>query len=146
MNFIKKNVPGMLLCLLIAIPAWYLGKLFPVVGGSVLAILIGLLVAMVPRRPALQSGIGFTSKKVLQYAIVLLGFDMNLFHILQVGRQSLLIIVVTISTALIVAYLVSLPLRSSMRMMRMWQNPSPRFFSLTYWPHFSFPPPAWRLA
>lgn len=39
MNFIKKNVPGMLLCLLIAIPAWYLGKLFPVVGGSVLAIL-----------------------------------------------------------------------------------------------------------
>ena len=32
MNFIKKNVPGMLLCLLIAIPAWYLGKLFPVVG------------------------------------------------------------------------------------------------------------------
>ena len=70
-------------------------------------ILIGLLVAMVPRRPALQSGIGFTSKKVLQYAIVLLGFDMNLFHILQVGRQSLLIIVVTISTALIVAYLVS---------------------------------------
>lgn len=107
MNFIKKNVPGMLLCLLIAIPAWYLGKLFPVVGGSVLAILIGLLVAMVPRRLALQSGIGFTSKKVLQYAIVLLGFDMNLFHILQVGRQSLLIIVVTISTALIVAYLVS---------------------------------------
>ena len=60
MNFIKKNVPGMLLCLLIAIPAWYLGKLFPVVGGPVLAILIGLLVAMVPRRPALQSGIGFT--------------------------------------------------------------------------------------
>ena len=107
MNFIKKNVPGMLLCLLIAIPAWSLGKLFPVVGGPVLAILIGLLVAMVPHRPALQSGIGFTSKKVLQYAIVLLGFDMNLFHILQVGRQSLLIIVVTISTALIVAYLVS---------------------------------------
>ena len=29
MNFIKKNVPGMLLCLLIAIPAWYLGKLSP---------------------------------------------------------------------------------------------------------------------
>ena len=107
MNFIKKNVPGMLLCLLIAIPAWYLGKLFPVVGGPVLAILIGLWSRMVPRRPALQSGIGFTSKKVLQYAIVLLGFDMNLFHILQVGRQSLLIIVVTISTALIVAYLVS---------------------------------------
>ena len=107
MSFIKKNWSGMLLCLAIAIPAWYLGKLFPVVGGPVLAILIGLLVAMIPRKPALQSGITFTSKKVLQYAIILLGFDMNLFHILEIGRQSLLIIVVTISTALIVAYLVS---------------------------------------
>ena len=51
MSFIKKNGSGMLLCLAIAIPAWYLGKLFPVVGGPVLAILIGLLVAMIPRKP-----------------------------------------------------------------------------------------------
>ena len=107
MSTIKKNWSGILLCLVIAVPAWYLGKLFPVVGGPVLAILIGLLVAIIPRKPSLQSGIQFTSKKVLQYAIILLGFDMNLFHILEVGRQSLAIIIVTISTALIVAYLIS---------------------------------------
>ena len=107
MSTVKKNWSGILLCLVIAVPAWYLGKLFPVVGGPVLAILIGLLVAIIPRKPSLQSGIQFTSKKVLQYAIILLGFDMNLFHILEVGRQSLAIIIVTISTALIVAYLIS---------------------------------------
>ena len=87
MSTIKKNWSGILLCLVIAVPAWYLGKLFPVVGGPVLAILIGLLVAIIPRKPSLQSGIQFTSKKVLQYAIILLGFDMNLFHILEVGRH-----------------------------------------------------------
>lgn len=111
MNFIKKNGTGLLLCLAIALPAWYLGKLFPIIGGPVLAILIGLLVAMIPRKPVFQSGISFTSKKVLQYAIILLGFDMNLFHILEVGKQSLAIIVVTISTALIVAFLVSRALK-----------------------------------
>lgn len=34
MNFMKKNGIGILLCLVIAIPAWFLGKLFPVIGGS----------------------------------------------------------------------------------------------------------------
>lgn len=37
----KKYVPGLLLCLILAIPAWYLGKLIPVVGGPVFAILLG---------------------------------------------------------------------------------------------------------
>ena len=32
MNFIKKNGIGILLCLAIAIPSWFLGKIFPVVG------------------------------------------------------------------------------------------------------------------
>ena len=34
MNFFKKNGAGLLLCLLIAIPSWLLGKAVPVVGGS----------------------------------------------------------------------------------------------------------------
>ena len=33
MNFFKKNGAGLLLCLLIAIPSWLLGKAVPVVGG-----------------------------------------------------------------------------------------------------------------
>ena len=35
MNF-KKNYKGMLLCLIIAIPCWFLGKKFPIVGGPYL--------------------------------------------------------------------------------------------------------------
>ena len=42
MNFIKKNGIGILLCLAIAIPSWFLGKIFPVVGGAVIAIIAGL--------------------------------------------------------------------------------------------------------
>ena len=33
MNFIKKNGPGLLFCLIIAVPSWFLGQAVPVIGG-----------------------------------------------------------------------------------------------------------------
>ena len=33
METIKKNIYGILVCLVIAIPSWLLGKQFPVIGG-----------------------------------------------------------------------------------------------------------------
>ena len=51
-----------------------------------------------------ESGIKFTSKKILQWAVILLGFGLNLNVILQTGKQSLPIIVSTIATSLIIAY------------------------------------------
>ena len=107
MDFISKNFRGVLFCFALAAPATYLGKLFPVVGAPVFAILFGLLVAFWNRPAFFQPGIQFTAKKILQYSIILLGFGMNLFEILAVGSQSLAIIIATISTALIVAYVLS---------------------------------------
>lgn len=104
----KKSAPiwkGMLLPFIIAIPAWIIGRTFPVVGAPVVAILLGFIIAFIPRSSDLSPGISFTSKKVLQYAIILLGFDMNLFNIIKVGQESLIIIITTISTALIAAYI-----------------------------------------
>ena len=71
------------------------------------AILFGLAAAFWKRPAFFQPGIQFTAKKILQYSIILLGFGMNLFEILAVGSQSLLIIVSTIGTALITAYILS---------------------------------------
>ena len=105
MNFIKKNWKGVLLCLMIAIPSWILGKIFPIVGGPVFAILLGMVITLLVRdKSALQSGITFVSKKILQYAVILLGFGMNLSVILQTGKQSLPIILATITTSLVVAW------------------------------------------
>ena len=98
---------GILFCLVIAVPATLLGKRFEVVGGPVFAILLGMVLALVLRgrnTSALAGGVKFTSKKILQYAVILLGFGMNLADILAKGAQSLPIILATISTSLIVAY------------------------------------------
>ena len=93
MNFMKKNGIGILLCLVIAIPAWFLGKLFPVIGGAVPAIIAGLIITMIWNdKGKAEAGIKWTSKVILQSAVVLLGFGMNLGVIFQTGKQSLPII------------------------------------------------------
>lgn len=105
MKFVKEQTPGLGLCLCIAIPAWFLGKQFPIIGGAVIAILAGMVLAMLLKAKApFEKGIKFTSKKVLQWAVILLGFGMDLGVVVKTGAQSLPIICATISTSLIVAF------------------------------------------
>lgn len=106
MNFVKKNWSGILLCLVIAIPSWFLGKIFPVVGGAVIAIIAGMIVTMFWNdKGKAEAGIKWTSKIILQIAVVLLGFGMNLGVIFQTGKQSLPIIICTITISLIIAWI-----------------------------------------
>ena len=107
MNFIKKNALGIGLCLLIAIPSWILGKLFPIIGGAVIAILLGMLVTVfLKNKTPFEAGIKFTSKKILQWAVILLGFGLNLNVIFKTGLQSLPIILCTITISLVIAFII----------------------------------------
>ncbi len=106
MEWIKTNGKGLLLCLLLAVPSWFLGLRFPLIGGAVIAILLGMLLALFLKEKApFASGIKFTSKKILQWAVILLGFGLDLNVVLETGKQSLPIIVCTIAVALLIAYL-----------------------------------------
>ena len=112
MNFVKKNWSGILLCLVIAIPSWFLGKIFPVVGGAVIAIIAGMIVTMFWNdKGKAEAGIKWTSKIILQTAVVLLGFGMNLGVIFQTGKQSLPIIICTITISLIIAWIMQKALK-----------------------------------
>ena len=105
MNWIRKNAPGLLLCLAIAVPSWSFGKRFPIIGGAVTAIIVGMIVTLfIKDKSKLEAGIKFTSKKILQWAVVLLGFGMNLNVIFQTGVQSLPIIICTIAASLLIAF------------------------------------------
>ena len=107
MNSVKRIAPGLALCLILSIPSFLLGKLLPVVGGPVFAILFGMLVSQILRdRTRYQDGIAFTSKKILQYAVILLGFGLNLSEIAKVGAKSLPIICTTITMSLVIAFLI----------------------------------------
>lgn len=112
MNFMKKNWRGILLCLIIAIPSWLLGKIFPVIGGAIIAIIAGMIIAMLWNdKGKAESGIKWTSKVILQTAVVLLGFGMDLGVIFQTGKQSLPIIICTIAASLIIAWVMQKALK-----------------------------------
>lgn len=122
MKQLKKIIPGTLFCLGIAIPAWQLGKFFPIIGGPVFGILMGMIITMffpnllskslyikqnsTSTQYKLENGVKYTSKKLLQFSIILLGFEMNLFHVIQVGRQSLFVMLFTLSASFLTAFFI----------------------------------------
>ena len=63
------------------------------------------------KKESFAPGIKYTSKKILQYAVVLLGFGMNLEVVMETGKQSLPIIICTILTSLVIAYALHRALR-----------------------------------
>ena len=105
-KFISKNWLGLFICFIIALPSWTLGKKFPVIGGPMIAIIAGMIITLFWNdKSEAEKGIKFASKYILQTAVVFLGFGLNLNVILQTGRQSLPIILCTISTSLIIAFI-----------------------------------------
>lgn len=116
MKLTKKSIPGIMICIIIATISTFLGQMkigkvsLDVIGAPVFAILIGMLVTFISpsfsSKESFQNGIKFTSKKILQWAVIILGFSLNLGTIAKVGTQSLPVIICTISISLITAFVI----------------------------------------
>lgn len=111
MGRLQQTAPGVALAFLIALPSWFLGRIVPIVGAPIFAIVIGMALSFLRRPRSLESGLAFTGKKVLQYAIVFLGFGLDLGVIAKVGVESLSVMVFTIAAALLTAYILGKLLR-----------------------------------
>ena len=72
---------------------------FDVIGASVIAMFIGMLINGY-RKPGKTTapGVKFTAKKILKFAIILLGASLNVTTILNVGRMSLTVMFFTLLT------------------------------------------------
>lgn len=103
---LKKFVPGLIFVAVLAGAAYMLGVLVPLIGGPVFGILLGMVIANWNRPAIFNGGISFTAKKILQFSIILLGFEMNLFNVVKVGSQSLYVMIFTLSAAFITAWIV----------------------------------------
>ncbi len=99
-----KYLPGAALALVIAAVAKLLEMLeakagFQVIGASVIALFIGMIVNSFKKPSELTApGIKFTSKKILKFAIILLGASLNISTVLTVGRYSLVVMLFTLAT------------------------------------------------
>jgi len=101
---IINKIPGIALAAAIAIPAWLIGLAFPVIGSPVLGILFGMVLAFWKKPALFDDGVKYTSKKLLQYSIILLGFSMNLFSIFKVGSQTLVLMAFTLTATFLTAF------------------------------------------
>ena len=105
MSFLSKNWAGLSVCLIISIISWVLGGFLPVVGAPVFAIFIGMILhPFLTSYTQLDAGLTYSSKKLLQYAVILLGFGLSISQVFAVGTSSLPVILSTISIALIIAF------------------------------------------
>ncbi|MDE5670707.1 MAG: YeiH family protein [Eubacterium sp.] len=113
MKSIKEKSLGVLICIAVAgLSTWLAGMnvgsfSLEVIGAPVFAILIGMLITAVFRnfagRKNMKAGITFTSKKILQWAVIILGFTLNIKTVLSVGGKSLPVIIATIAVSLIMS-------------------------------------------
>jgi uncharacterized integral membrane protein (TIGR00698 family) len=100
-------IPGLLFALIIAAIAYLFGRFIPVVGGPVFGITLGILVATLWKLPGgFSKGLKFTSKYILQLAVILLGFEMNMASVIRVGQQSIWVILLTLTAAFLTVILV----------------------------------------
>ncbi len=98
---VLKVFPGMILSFLIAALAWFIESILPIhiIGAAVIAMFIGMIFNHFLKSTTIfSSGIKFTSKKILKFAIILLGLSLNINTVLNVGQKSLAVMVFTLLT------------------------------------------------
>ncbi|MBQ5592298.1 MAG: putative sulfate exporter family transporter [Clostridia bacterium] len=96
-----KLFPGIILSVAIAALACFIEGLLPIhlVGSAVIAMFIGMIInSFLKKTDIFATGIKFTSKKILKFAIILLGLSLNITTVLQVGRMSLTVMIFTLLT------------------------------------------------
>ena len=96
-----KYLPGFALSVALAALACWMESLLPVhvVGSAVIAMFLGMLINHFHTPSAsIAPCLKFTYKKVLKFAIILLGLSLNITTILHVGRMSLTVMIFTLLT------------------------------------------------
>lgn len=105
MKILRTLFPGLILAAIIAVIATLLGNVFPLIGGAVFGILLGILansLFAIPRKA--EAGLRFASKRVLQWAIVALGGGLSLTQVYKVGMSSFSVMIFTLLAAFTTAF------------------------------------------
>lgn len=111
---LSKIIPGFLIAVTIAVVSRFIENLLPIhlIGASVIALFIGMIINQIKKpNETVKKGLSFTSKKVLKFAIILLGASLSIGTVLQVGKLSLAVMVFTLLTCFGGGYLVGRALK-----------------------------------
>lgn len=98
-------LPGLGIAVAIAVVATLIGRYFTILGSAMPAIVIGVLIAIFVKRPASWiPGLKFASTMVLQIAVVVLGTQLSLRQVAEVGVESFPVMISTLTVCLLAAW------------------------------------------
>jgi uncharacterized integral membrane protein (TIGR00698 family) len=95
--YIRGIAPGMLITGLAALIAWFVGPMIPGLNSVIFGLLIGIVLGNLWTPTTIfQTGISFSSGKVLEFAIVMMAFEINILALSQVGLPILAIVLIAV--------------------------------------------------
>lgn len=98
----RNNLLGIIFSFILAAIAWYTAPFIPYVNGVLFALIVGILLANFRVLPASSAeGIGFSSKKILEWAIIFMGFGIQFSEIASAGLNPLIVIIAVIIVSLL---------------------------------------------
>ncbi len=108
MNYVKKHSAGIALSAGIAVLAYLISLILPagILGGTLIALILGMLLnPLLSRYPIFDSGINWTSKKILRAGIILAGITLSFPQVIKAGKYALILMMFTLATSFGVGYL-----------------------------------------
>ena len=94
-------LPGLVVTVVIALCAKGLSFIIPNIGAVTLAILLGILAGnFLPLGARFKKGIQLSEKRILSYAIMLMGLKLNLHTIFELGVTPAVLVVSTVCTTI----------------------------------------------
>jgi uncharacterized integral membrane protein (TIGR00698 family) len=110
---LKKEFKGIILATVIGLLGYFISSFLPSSFNSILmALLLGMIVGNFIKIPGdFQSGIGFTSSKLLELSILFLAFSINYKHIAALGVMSFSAILIMVVLMLLLSYYLAIKVK-----------------------------------
>jgi uncharacterized integral membrane protein (TIGR00698 family) len=100
----RRILPGLLLVVVVGSLSWWLAQFVPRLGAVTIAILLGMIIGnLLPSLTPYAPGIQVADKQLLPLSIALLGVELQLLTLIELGPVAALIIGVSIAVALLVS-------------------------------------------
>ncbi|MBE6024428.1 MAG: putative sulfate exporter family transporter [Cellulosilyticum sp.] len=102
---VKEVLPGLVVCIVIAIASKIIGRFVPSLGAATISIFLGILVGnVIGKQDKLNKGTKFAESTLLSISVVLLGATLSIGTIFEIGWQGIIFIIIqmTLTIAFIV--------------------------------------------
>lgn len=106
-NKVMEILPGLLMCVIIALVGKFIGNFVPSIGGASMAIFIGMAVGNTfGNKKIYAAGSKFAESDLLSYSIVLLGGTLSAQTLLELGVSGVLFIVLQMIITIVFAIMI----------------------------------------